>query len=87
MLSLYECGEAVVLEGMAAGLPVIATKWGGPADYLDETTGILIDPISREQMIIDAASSIKCLALVQTLALALRQSIDNVDLNLLVDLV
>jgi hypothetical protein len=74
---------------MAAELPVIATKWGDPADYLDETTGILIDPISlsREQVIIDAASAIKCLALDQTLALALRQSIDNVDLNLLVDLV
>ena len=38
--SLYECGGAVVLEAMAMGLPVIATKWGGPADYLDEKTGI-----------------------------------------------
>jgi glycosyltransferase involved in cell wall biosynthesis len=71
LLSLYECGGAVVLEGMAAGLPVIATNWGGPADYLDETTGILIDPISREQMVIDAAAAIKRLALDQTLTLAI----------------
>lgn len=44
--SLYECGGAVVLEAMAMGLPVIATRWGGPADYLDEETGILIEPSS-----------------------------------------
>lgn len=42
--SLYECGGAVVLEAMAVGLPVIATRWGGPADYLDAETGILVDP-------------------------------------------
>jgi glycosyltransferase involved in cell wall biosynthesis len=40
--SLYECGGAVVLEAMALGLPVIASNWGGPADYLDASTGILV---------------------------------------------
>lgn len=49
--SIYECGGAVVLEAMATGTPVIATKWGGPADYLDETSGILIDPTSRSAII------------------------------------
>ena len=47
--SLYECGGAVVLEAMAMGLPVIATKWGGPTDYLDEKTGILIEPTGRRK--------------------------------------
>src|SRR5205823_14341259 len=46
--SLYECGGAVVLEAMALGLPVIATDWGGPADYLDSSCGILVDPASPE---------------------------------------
>ncbi|GAX40940.1 group 1 glycosyl transferase [Tolypothrix sp. NIES-4075] len=49
--SLLECGGAVVLEAMAMGLPVIATKWGGPADYLDTTCGILIEPTSREALV------------------------------------
>jgi glycosyltransferase involved in cell wall biosynthesis len=49
--SLFECGGAVVLEAMAAGLPVIATAWGGPLDYLDEHCGILIEPFSREALV------------------------------------
>ncbi|MBD3881312.1 glycosyltransferase family 4 protein [Phormidium tenue FACHB-886] len=49
--SLYECGGAVVLEAMAMARPVIATNWGGPADYLDETCGILVDPTSRPAFI------------------------------------
>jgi glycosyltransferase involved in cell wall biosynthesis len=49
--SLYECGGAVVLEAMAMGIPAIATDWGGPADYLDPTCGILVSPRSREAFI------------------------------------
>ncbi len=46
--SLHECGGAVVLEAMALGMPVIATNWGGPADYVDDTCGILVEPTSAE---------------------------------------
>jgi glycosyltransferase involved in cell wall biosynthesis len=49
--SIYECGGAVVLEAMASGTPVIATKWGGPADYLDSSCGFLVEPSSREAMV------------------------------------
>jgi glycosyltransferase involved in cell wall biosynthesis len=49
--SLLECGGAVVLEAMAMGLPVIATNWGGPRDYVDSGCGILIEPASREALV------------------------------------
>jgi glycosyltransferase involved in cell wall biosynthesis len=62
--SIYECGGAVVLEAMASGIPVIATKWGGPADYLDSSCGFLIEPSSRE-------------AIVQGFAAAMLQLIDR----------
>ncbi|MEG3857736.1 glycosyltransferase family 4 protein [Microcoleus sp. herbarium12] len=49
--SLRECGGAVVMEAMAVGLPIIATNWGGPADYVDSTCGILVEPTSPEGFI------------------------------------
>jgi glycosyltransferase involved in cell wall biosynthesis len=60
--SLLECGGAVVLEAMAMGLPVIAANWGGPADYLDESCGILIEPTSREAFIAGLANAMNTLA-------------------------
>lgn len=56
--SLYECGGAVILEAMAMKLPVIATKWGGPTDYLDDNCGILIEPDSQEIFVKKIAQSI-----------------------------
>jgi glycosyltransferase involved in cell wall biosynthesis len=60
--SLRECGGAVVLEAMALALPVIATRWGGPADYLDSTCGILVDPLPRPDFVVALASAIRTLA-------------------------
>ncbi len=60
--SLYECGGAVVLEAMAKALPVIATDWGGPSDYLDETCGVLIEPSGREALISGFASAMQTFA-------------------------
>ncbi len=66
--SVYECGGAVVLEAMAAAVPVIATRWGGPADYIDSECGLLVEPSSRE-------------ALVQGLAAAMRKLIAAPELG------
>jgi glycosyltransferase involved in cell wall biosynthesis len=60
--SLFECGGAVVLEAMAMGLPVIATAWGGPTDYLDPSCGILVQPDSRESLVAGFANAMTTLA-------------------------
>ena len=53
--SIYECGGAVVLEAMAMSVPVIATAWGGPLDYLDSNCGILLQPESRNALVVGFA--------------------------------
>lgn len=60
--SLMECGGAVVLEAMAMEVPVIATGWGGPADYLDSSCGILVEPTSREAFVANLAAALARLA-------------------------
>ena len=57
--SLYECGGAVVLEAMAMGKPVIATRWGGPADYLDATCGVLVEPESYAGLVTGFAEAMQ----------------------------
>lgn len=60
--SLHECGGAVVLEAMAMALPAIATNWGGPADYLDSSCGILVDPTSRDGLVSGLRDALQTLA-------------------------
>jgi len=60
--SLHECGGAVVLEAMATALPTIALDWGGPADYLDTETGLLLPPAPRGRLIASLADAMAALA-------------------------
>lgn len=62
MPSLRECGGTAILEAMALGKPVIATAWGGPADYVDERCGVLVHPDSPEAFIQGLAEAIVTLA-------------------------
>ena len=48
--SRYETFGIVYIEAMACGLPVIATKCGGPEEYVNETNGILVDVGNQEQL-------------------------------------
>jgi glycosyltransferase involved in cell wall biosynthesis len=60
--SMRECGGAVVLEAMASGVPVIATEWGGPADYLTRATGMLIPPATPDIFVEEVAKALLWLA-------------------------
>ena len=60
--SMRECGGAVVLEAMASGVPVIATKWGGPTDYITANTGILVPPATPEIFVGELANAMLSIA-------------------------
>lgn len=43
--ALYEAFGLTVIEAMACGLPVVATRYGGPASIIEDgTSGFLVDP-------------------------------------------
>lgn len=60
--SLMECGGAVVLEAMSMSVPVIASNWGGPADYLDDSCGVLLNVASRNLFLTQLIDGIVSLA-------------------------
>ncbi len=60
--SLRECGGAVILEAFACGTPAIATRWGGPEDYVTPDTGFLVEPSGREPFIAGLAGAMNALA-------------------------
>lgn len=51
MPSLRECGGLALLEAMALGLPIVATNWMGPAEYLNDSCAILVAPDSERAMV------------------------------------
>jgi glycosyltransferase involved in cell wall biosynthesis len=60
--SVFDAGATVVLEAMAAGKAVIAVNWGGPADILDSSCGILIEPRDPDTLVADLEQAIVSLA-------------------------
>lgn len=66
--SLREFGGGVVLEAMASGLPSIVVDHGGPAELVDEMTGIKL-PLARRE------------TLVGTLIAAMERLVTNTSLS------
>ena len=65
----------VIIEGMAAGVPVIATRAGGPAEILaHNVTGILYEPGSVEELA-DAMQRMRDPALRGRLSTAAREAL------------
>ena len=47
--SLHDSGGMVVLESLAAGLPVICLNCGGPGVFVDSSCGIVLDPAHQSE--------------------------------------
>lgn len=77
--SLREFGGAVVLEAMASGLPAIVMDYGGPAELIDDTTGVRLPMGCRSDVVSHLTAAMESLAgnlaLCRTMA---RQGIQNV---------
>lgn len=50
MNSRFETFSLICIEAMACGIPVIATRCGGPDEFIIEETGILIEPGKPDQL-------------------------------------
>jgi glycosyltransferase involved in cell wall biosynthesis len=51
LTSEYEGTPNVVLEAMAYGIPVIATRVGGVPDLLNKENGVLVDPLDFDELV------------------------------------
>jgi glycosyltransferase involved in cell wall biosynthesis len=49
--SLAEPFGLVTLEAMASGRPVVATREGGPAEFVPDGAGVLVDPVDEEALV------------------------------------
>lgn len=59
--SYREPGGNVVVEAMSHGLPAIVSSRGGPANMVDEASGLQVGPVSPEQYARDLAAAIALL--------------------------
>lgn len=50
LVSALETFGVVYVEAMAAGLPVIATRCGGPEDFVNESNGVLIEVDNHKEL-------------------------------------
>lgn len=57
-LSIREFGGAVVLEAMASGLACIVVNYGGIGEYIDDSCGIRIKPLSSDYIVTETVAAL-----------------------------
>jgi len=57
--SYREPGGTVVFEAMGHGLPMLVSDVGGPGDFVDETCGVRVQPVSPRQYARDLATALR----------------------------
>ena len=60
--SLRECGGIAMMEAMAIGVPVVATDWGGAAQYASGDCAMLVPPSSESEFIEGLTAAMRRLA-------------------------
>jgi glycosyltransferase involved in cell wall biosynthesis len=60
--TLAEANGIAMQEAMMLGLPVIATRWGGPERLADDEAAWYIEPVCRDAMVEAIAAAMTCLA-------------------------
>lgn len=60
--SLRECGGIAMMEAMAIGVPVVATDWGGAAQYASGDCAMLVPPSSESAFIDGLTAAMRRLA-------------------------
>jgi glycosyltransferase involved in cell wall biosynthesis len=81
--TLFDALPTVIIEAMAAGLPVVASRTGGiPEMITHEQTGILVEPANEEELIAACERLIRDPVLAGRLSKSARESVErNFDLN------
>jgi glycosyltransferase involved in cell wall biosynthesis len=72
--TLAEANGIVIQEAMMMGLPVVSLNWGGPAELLDASTGILLEPESEDAIVKGLAVAMTKLATQPEVAEALSRA-------------
>jgi len=60
--SIGDPGNICMLEAMAAGMPMVVTRWGGVGEIADETCALMVDPTTPSEFIQALAAAIEKIA-------------------------